>query len=257
MIKLLRTLILPALLFLFGSQSLFSQAFTEQTTISLYGISNGSVAWGDYDNDGDQDILLTGNGLSLIYRNDAGAFVDIGAGLTGVNSSSAAWGDYDKDGDLDILLTGESSGFFISVVYRNDNGVFVNINAGLPGVTQGSAAWGDYDSDGDLDIFLTGYSAGNYISVVYRNDNGTFVDINAGLISVSMSSAAWGDYDNDGDLDILLSGYNDISGPTTKLYRNDNSIFTDFNAGLEQAYYGSVAWGDYDSDGDLDILLAG
>ena len=71
-----------------------------------------SVAWGDYDNDGDLDVLLTGPSggvASRVYRNNGGTFSDIGAGLPGVSISSVAWGDYDNDGDLDILLTGSSS----------------------------------------------------------------------------------------------------------------------------------------------------
>ena len=73
----------------------------------------GAVAWGDYDQDGDLDILLTGqtnsnpNAISPVYRNTSGTFSDISAGLTGVTQSSAAWGDYDNDGDLDILLAGQ------------------------------------------------------------------------------------------------------------------------------------------------------
>ncbi len=98
-------------------------------------LSGSSVAWGDYDNDGDLDILLTGNGagaiISRVYRNDDGTFTDIEAGLPGVASSSVAWGDYDNDGDLDILLTGVG----ISRIYRNDDGTFTDIEAGLPGVS--------------------------------------------------------------------------------------------------------------------------
>jgi hypothetical protein len=244
---------LPGLFFLLSSQILLCQTFTEQTTISLQGIYDGSVMWGDYDNDGDPDILLIGNGYSLIYRNDAGIFVNINAGLPGITSGSAAWGDYDNDGDLDVLLTGGG----ISKIYRNDAGVFTDINAGLTGVDNGSVAWGDYDNDGDLDILLTGNANNNYFSKIYRNDNGVFNDISAVLTGVYASSVTWGDYDNDGDLDILLTGNSQFDGPVTKLYRNDNGIFTDINAGLVNAYNGSVAWGDYDNDGDLDILLTG
>ncbi len=226
----------------------------------LPGVHQGSVAWGDYDNDGDLDILLAGNAggyISRIYRNDGGLFTDINAGLTGVGSCSAAWGDYDNDGDLDILLTGFAAGGGISRIYRNDNGVFVDINAGLPGVYRSSVAWRDYDNDGDLDILLTGFTDGGQISRIYRNDNGAFVDIGAGLIGVDDSSVAWGDYDNDGDLDILLTGWSSLAGYVGEIYRNDNGVFADIGAGIAGVEVSSAAWGDYDNDGDLDVLLAG
>ena len=80
------------------------------SSIGFLGVYSTSVAWGDYDKDGDLDILLAGASSSgivtKVYRNDSGTFTDTGANLTGFASSSVAWGDYDKDGDLDILLTG-------------------------------------------------------------------------------------------------------------------------------------------------------
>ena len=238
---------------------------------NLIGIYMGSAAWGDYDNDGDLDIVMMGYQMggstaSIIYRNNGNeTFTDIDANLIEVYLASAAWGDYDNDGDLDILLTGvnvgNNSSKDISKIYRNDgNGVFTDINAGLTGVQESSVAWGDYDNDGDLDILLTGHNVNyNRISKIYRNDgNGVFTDINAGLTGVSSSSVAWGDYDNDGDLDILLTGHNVNYNRISKIYRNDgNGVFTDINAGLAGVSWSSVAWGDYDNDGDLDILLTG
>jgi predicted nucleotidyltransferase len=234
---------------------IYLPVFLEQTSISLAGV-RGSVAWGDYDNDGDLDVLVAGytasGNISKIYRNDNGIFTDINAGLTGTMQCSAAWGDYDNDGDLDLLLAGYiSSNNYFSKIYRNDAGVFTDINAGLAGVSVGSADWGDYDNDGDLDILISGRTGStSFISRVYRNDNGV-------LTGAYMSSAAWGDYDNDGDQDILLTGYVSESNRISKIYRNDNGVFTDINAGLTGVYYGSVDWGDYDNDGDLDILLTG
>ncbi|HSH04522.1 MAG TPA: FG-GAP-like repeat-containing protein, partial [Anaerolineae bacterium] len=228
--------------------------FTPVTT-NLTPVRDGSVAWGDYDNDGDLDLLLAGEStagsISQVYRNDNNVFTDIAAGLVGADDSSVAWGDYDNDGDLDILLVGSS---FIAKVYRNDAGIFTDINAGLDGASRGSVDWGDYDNDGDLDILLTG-GFGVAISRVYRNDNGAFVDIGAGLTGVELSSVDWGDYDNDGDLDILLSG--DNFGRVSHVYRNDAGVFTNIGAGLETVRQSSVDWGDYDDDGDLDILLTG
>ncbi len=246
----------------------------------LEGVAYASVAWGDYDNDGDLDILLTGRGIgsfnliSRVYRQDSGSFSDISAGLPGVRYSSVAWGDYDNDGDLDILLTGRGIGSFnlISRVYSQDSsGSFSDISAGLDGVYRSSVAWGDYDNDGDLDILLTGRGDASVsfapIARVYRNDvvrpdAFSFSDISAGLAGVRVSSVAWGDYDNDGDLDILLTGSRDnasVSSATiSRVYRQDSSgSFSDISAGLEGVRYSSVAWGDYDNDGDLDILLTG
>ena len=144
-------------------------------------------------------------------------FTNLGAVLPGVSLSSVAWGDYDNDGLLDLLLTGLlESGSPISQVYHNNgNGTFsLNTNAVLPGVYYGSVAWGDYDNDGRLDILLTGltgfdaeYNPIEISSVYHNNGDGSFtLNTNAVLPGVVSGCAAWGDYDNDGRLDILLTG---------------------------------------------------
>jgi len=234
---------------------------------ALIGVKDGSAAWGDYDNDEDVDLLLTGDATSSglprvtrIYRYESlGRFTLINAGLPGVRNGAGVWGDYDNDGDLDILLTGSSApGVNITKIYKNDKGSFSEA-VNLPGVAGGSAvAWGDYDNDGDLDILLAGQeSSGNSVAVVYQNTNGNFTDIRANLTGVSASAVAWGDYDSDGDLDILLAGRTNSGSRITKIYQNNNNSFTDINAALPGVESGSVAFGDYDNDGDLDILLTG
>ncbi|MBN1581455.1 MAG: VCBS repeat-containing protein [Anaerolineae bacterium] len=94
----------------------------------------------------------------VIQPRCVGSFVQSSL-LHRVSNSSAAWGDYDNDGDLDILLTGWDGSIEIALIYENKNGgFFVDsvASANLAGVAYGSAAWGDYDNDGDLDILLTG-----------------------------------------------------------------------------------------------------
>src|SRR3989339_747864 len=234
-------------------------AFTD-VAAGITGVNNGSISWGDYDNDGDLDLALCGTpgigGLTRVYRNSGGAFSDIGAGLINVTNSSLAWGDYDNDGDLDISLSGYTGSARISRIYRSSGGLFSDIGAGLTGVDYSSLAWGDYDSDGDLDLGMCGGTA--RISRIYGNNGGIFTDISAGITGVSDGCMTWGDYDNDGDLDIGLCGY---TGSTdivvSRIYRNSGGAFSDVGAGLASANRSSLAWGDYDSDGDLDIALAG
>ncbi|WP_299440106.1 VCBS repeat-containing protein [uncultured Aquimarina sp.] len=242
--------------------------FTELASANLEGVQYGSSEWGDYDNDGDLDILLTGLGVgdtpvAKIYTNNGGTFTELGtANLTAIAYGDVAWGDYDNDGDLDILLTGSTSSFSpISKIYTNDEGTFTELTtANLPGLYSGALAWGDYDNDGDLDILLTGYTGSEDISKIYtnNNNNGTFTELtSANLTGVSFSSVAWGDYDNDGDLDILLAGYTGSTN-VSKIYTNTAGSFTELaTANLHGVQEGSVAWGDHDNDGDLDILLTG
>jgi hypothetical protein len=239
----------------------------------LLGVQDASAAWGDYDNDGELDLLVAGyapygpGSITRVYRNNAGTFEEVGADLPGVSRGSVAWGDCDNDGDLDILLTGvavDTIGVsaYVSRIYRNTGGAFSDIEAELPQVAESSVAWADYDNDGDLDFVLTGvveYGDLCYASV-FRNDEGSFHDINAGLLGVRDGSAGWGDCDNDGDLDLLVAGYAytpDESGPITCVYRNNAGAFEDAGADLPGVSRGSVAWGDCDNDGDLDVLLNG
>ena len=124
----------------------------------------------------------------------------------------------------------------------------------------GGAAVGDYNGDGLLDIYVTNSAGSN---VLYRNNgDGTFADValSAGVDDPKGhgNGAGWGDYDNDGDLDLFVGNFG-----SSKLFRNDgDGAFSDVTAltGIgdpNHSYRTSgVAWGDYDQDGHLDLLVA-
>jgi hypothetical protein len=84
-----------------------------------------------------------------------------------------------------------------------------------------------------------------------------FTEIPTQILGLNISSGAWGDYDNDGDLDLLLTGIQSYVGGVTKLYQNNAGSFTEITTSLPGVRAGSVNWGDYDNDNDLDILISG
>gem|GEM_PF-3238285 len=232
----------------------------------------GTAAWGDFDGDGNLDLIIAGspdNGgtfITKLYKNDNGNFIEMQADLPGVWGASIAWGDYNNDGRADLLLIGYGTYGVTSKIFRNDGPsgdtgwVFTDINAPLARVNSGSVAWGDYDADGNLDILLSGYLIGGSggFTTIYKGDgNGNFFDINPHLIGVGNSMVSWKDFDNDGDLDVLVSGQTPSGDLITKLYQNDNGTYTDIGASLEGVWYSAAAWGDYDNDGRLDLLVTG
>ena len=91
-------------------------------------------------------------------------------------------------------------------------------------------------------------------AVIGCGDGHQFIDVGAGLPGNAWCSLAWGDHDNDGDLDLVLAGSSLTLGRASSLYRNDGGgRFVRIDAGLSGVSSCSLAWGDYDSDGDLDL----
>lgn len=275
-----------------GSFRQFQGARTSQLPEDM----GSGVAWGDFDNDGLDDLFVVSGGgalnlpasqlaPSILYRNLGNGrfekvqdFPDLR-----IRGMGAAWGDYNNDGWLDLVVTGYDT----IILFRNDHGHLVRVRS-FPS-PQGfwtGVSWGDYNRDGYLDLYVCGYvkytgggDSGNSTqfglevpftlnpasypaerNLLFRNNgNGTFTEV-AKEMGVAdpegrSLSALWHDFDGDGWPDLYVA--NDIS--ENKLYLNHQGKFVDSGrtAWVEE-YRGSMglAAGDFDRDGDDDLFIS-
>jgi len=226
------------------AQAAFSDA-TQTQGIGLDGGGAAGAAWGDYDNDGDEDLYVTYQGKenSLYRNNGAGSFSDV-TGEAGVGNPDlsceawgAAWGDYNNDGALDLYVT-YSTGCVNQLFKNNGDGTFSDVTeaasvegGGIAHKPSRTASWADYNRDNLLDVYIA--SRGDDApdtpdrNLLYEGQtNGTFKEV-AGERQVDGGTAlsftgVWSDYDNDGDLDLFLAS--DFHG--LELFRNDGAALS-------------------------------
>lgn len=228
----------------------------------------------------------------VLYRNEGdGVFRDVTA-EAGVTQQKAyqigtglgvLWTDYDGDGDPDLYVANDAAANFL---YRNQgNGTFEDVSIisgsayneeGVPEAGMGLDA-GDYDNDGDFDLFLTHLSFET--NTLYRNTGqGTFEDQTYGakLGNPSVLYLGFGtnffDYDSDGHLDIFVANGHILDNVHLTMpavsYAEEDQLFHNLGNGdfedrtaLSGAYFHTArvgrgaAFGDYDGDGDVDILV--
>ena len=229
-------------------------------------------AWGDYDNDGDEDIVAVGTYQPhVLYRNNGnGTFTNV-ADQAGIADPRGGWGslfaDYDNDGFLDLYITrGGWSGAAENTLYHNNgDGTFTDVThtAGVADPQSSfCAAWADYDNDGFLDLYIAdGVIGDGAANVLYRNNgDGTFTNIAeiAGVANTGNSlGTAWGDYDKDGYIDLHVVNF----GQSNVLYRNNgDGTFTDVTsiAGMTLPVTDAFVtfFLDVDNDADLDIFIS-
>jgi hypothetical protein len=181
----------------------------------------------DADNDGDQDLLITG-------------------------------GDVQYD---------ENSPFYKPRLYLNDGKGNFNLalQAIPPSVTTiaGSVSAADYDNDGDLDLFIGGRVSKNYPlppkSFILRNDHGIFTDVTASICPAlqragMVTAATWTDFDNDKQVDLIIAG----EWMPLRFFKNDHSRFMEVtnSTGLTEmnGMWRSLISADIDNDGDIDLV---
>ena len=239
-----------------------------------------SIAWGDVDRDGDLDLAVGKmGGINQLYLNEFGQLKIITGvfGIDTITTNALAWGDVDSDGDLDLVM---GMGLVInpsinpnSTFVPQPNRIYYN-NGMLTFLTSqedtfdlqdsSSAVWGDVDSDGDLDLVIGNYNSHDY-NRLYINTTGQlqldqteFTDY-----MFPTTSLAWGDIEGDGDLDLAVG--NGLIFPDTRFELQANQVYTnDGNGnftlnedalGKERLDTTSLAWGDIDKDGDLDLVV--
>jgi len=181
------------------NRDIISQTSTfENIAAPLTGLKEASVAWGDYDDDGYTDLLLSGlsntnRSVAHVYHNIGGyAFSLMGAGLAHAIQSSAIWLDQDQDGDLDILLIGNGDDEQpVTRIYENvGGGVFATLEFEDLSMPIGAAIWADYDLDGDNDLLFAAVrdsEIGTAGLTIYRNEgciDVTLFNDDYGLINV-------------------------------------------------------------------------
>ncbi len=261
--------LLTAMVSLAAGQPGIAATFTNvtPTAMELTDITTESVAWGDYDNDGDQDLYLTNIAENKLFRNDGSdIFTDVTT-VTGVGDTGwgvgCAFGDLDNDGDLDLYVVNFPS-TESDLLYRNDGPVgpggayvFTDV-AAAGGITFDESSRGmaliDYDADGLLDIYVN--AIGN--DILYHNLGGlnfinTAADFGIDANSGQGVGVVASDLDNNGWVDLYTGNR---TGHPNLLFLNSGGVLVDATtgSGIDKVGLGmGVLAFDYDNDLDMDL----
>ncbi len=177
----------------------------------------------------------------------------------GDNPNSLAIGDLDGDGDLDMAVANRNSDN-VSVLLNQGDGTFADDVAYDVGGVPWSVATGDLDGDGDIDLAVANAEvSGDSVSVLLNQGDGTFagnVPYGAGYFPAFVTM---GDLDGDGDLDLAVADAGFPKGPGTMvsvLLNDGDGTFVDDSLYRAGDFTVSLAIGDLDADGDLELAVA-
>ncbi|HET6382119.1 MAG TPA: CRTAC1 family protein [Armatimonadota bacterium] len=222
----------------------------------------------------------------LYHNNGDGTFTDVSeqAGIHHLwgKSMGAAWIDYDDDGWMDLFVTNDTMPNFL--LHNNRNGTFTDVGMtsgvgmgmnGSPLAGMGIGV-GDYNNDGREDLFVVNF-AGEPKSVLDNRGNGIFINraYDSNLGSSNLQFLGFGlecfDYDLDGFQDLIYANGHVMDDPASlgegvtyaqsaQLFHNQhNGRFAEDLRSLgdlaEPVVGRGLAIGDYDNDGDIDVVI--
>ncbi|MFT5266259.1 MAG: hypothetical protein ACI8YQ_005023, partial [Polaribacter sp.] len=231
----------------------------------------GAVDIADIDNDGDQDLLISGSETvgsfiknTILYQNDGfGNFSILDDSTFSTDVLSMKFGDVDNDNDQDIFISGLNPSS--NELYLNNGlGVFsLDITASFPPIYHGDFDFGDLDGDGDLDILIAGKNFNlNFVTpvsiVLENNGAGIFTELQGNTFTgVEYSKVLIFDIDNDQDQDAIIAGTEIGGTKTVKLYINDSqgNYTLSTNSPFDSLGVNSISKADLESDGDTDLLI--
>ncbi|WP_296144763.1 FG-GAP-like repeat-containing protein [uncultured Flavobacterium sp.] len=231
---------------------------------NLAALPGWSIASGDYDKNGFNDLVFGSNSRITVVKNTGTTFTEVRYNV-GIFTQRTNFIDINNDGNLDLFACHDTAQ---SLVFRNDGGgnlvLDTNFFPTLPVGGNYASIWTDYNNDGFQDMYLAKCRASapvgdqQRINLLYKNNgNGTFTEVGA-QAGVNDGAQSWStsieDFDNDGDMDFLLSNISD----TNKFYRNNgDGTFTDIYASTgiaPQVGSWEIQAADFNNDGFIDFL---
>jgi hypothetical protein len=196
-----------------------SAVFTAQGSTAFTPVKFTAIAFIDIENDGDQDIIISGkdagnvSSIKLYQNNGTGNYtLNTNSTFLPISADDVDVADTDNDGDLDFLISGsQSTSIANTILYTNNgSGVFTQTTTSLQQTFGGKNAFADLDNDGDQDILIVGSQAGglpNIRNIVYRNTgNNVFVPADT-LGGEYIADCVVADFTGDGLKDIIIQGF--------------------------------------------------